>query len=125
MCSHQIESGDGINNLLLQISGDQKVASSLHYIYYFPLDYRGINKHKETQLASNTLNSFKKFKLQINGIYYTGILKLAVPFNNAGLSVRYSGFDLWVLEYSDGRMVKSEILSDVDIISEEPLSRPN
>lgn len=127
LCENQINVNDSLINLEVEnISEPVDSISLLHYIYYFSFDSRANkNKLRELHLANERLNSFKTHKITLNGNYFSGVFKLAVPFHNRGISTSFSGFDLWVLKYSEGKLLTFDILTDVDIISEQQLVRPN
>lgn len=125
LCAHQLNIQDSTIHLI-DNSGlsDFKDSSLLHYVYYFSFNYRS-RINPEVQLATTMLESFKKSNLRVNQMRYTGTLKLAVPFHNAGISSSYSGYNLWILEYSKGILTKIEIKNDVSLITEQVQERPH
>lgn len=126
LCEKQITIQDSTINLQIESNLIRsKDSIILHYLYYFSFNYMNTNDNSEVQLAATKLLSFEKFNLKVNNENFTGILKLAVPFHNAGISSRYSGYNLWIIEYSDGKLIHLNVKNDVDIISEQVLERPN
>ncbi len=91
--------------------------------YYFTFHSYSIGLYKEEVLARNQLMAFEKYALKVNNELYDGTLRLAVPFIG-GISTRYSGFDVWIITYSNGRVQSIEKLRDVDVINESPRIRP-
>lgn len=126
LCENNITIQDSTINLQSGLFFDNsKDTTILHYCYYFSFNYRSTNQNSEVKLASNILKAFEIFKLKVNNEDYSGILKLVVPFHNAGISSTFSGYNLWILEYSNGKLIKLVKKNDVDIISEQYMGRPN
>lgn len=125
LCEHQIDLHDSTIYLkTARITPAGKDSNLMHLIYYFSFRHYAINPNAEFKKASEKLQPFQTFNLNVNGEPYSGILKLAVPFNNAGISSKYSGCDLWLLTYDNGILMGLQIKHDVDIISEHGVARP-
>jgi hypothetical protein len=56
--------------------------------------------------------------------FLTGVLKIALPFKNAGVSTTYDGYDLLTYEFKEGRFVSKNKLTDVELEKEKAVIRP-
>ncbi|MGV3611493.1 MAG: hypothetical protein ACO1N0_11120 [Fluviicola sp.] len=118
-------------------SKDSNDVNSLHFVYYYsfkrnqhprrprnPEDRKAAAESQaQSKLAVKTLQSFEKFDLKLNNKNYSGIMKLAVPFENQGVRFQDDGYNLWILEYTNGKLVNLIIKKDVNIITEEHPTR--
>lgn len=119
------------------LSKDSNDVNSLHFIYYYSFK---INPHRnprrypearkanaefqaQSKLARNTLKAFETFDLRLNHKNYSGRMKLAVKFENHGVRFDQDGYNLWILEYSNGKLMNLTIKEDVNIITEEHPTR--
>ncbi|TSJ41201.1 hypothetical protein [Fluviicola chungangensis] len=73
---------------------------------------------------SKFLNNLETHDFFINGKEFTGILKIALPFKNAGVSTNYDGYDLLTYEFKEGRFVSKSKLTDVELEKEKAVIRP-
>lgn len=73
---------------------------------------------------SKFLNNLETHDFFINGKEFTGILKIALPFKNAGVSATYDGYDLLTYEFKEGRFVSKSKLTDVELEKEKAVIRP-
>ena len=73
---------------------------------------------------SKFLNNLETHEFFVNGKEFTGILKIALPFKNAGVSANYDGYDLLTYEFKEGRFVSKSKLTDVELEKEKPVIRP-
>jgi len=73
---------------------------------------------------SKFLNNLESHEFFINGKEFTGILKIALPFKNEGVSTLYDGYDLLSVEFKEGRFVSKSKLTDVELEKEKAVIRP-
>lgn len=73
---------------------------------------------------SKFLNNLETHEFFLNGKVFTGILKIALPFKNAGVSTTYDGYDLLTYEFKEGRFVSKSKLTDVELEKEKAVIRP-
>lgn len=73
---------------------------------------------------SKFLNNLETHEFFVNGKEFTGILKIALPFKNAGVSANYDGYDLLTYEFKEGRFVSKSKLTDVELEKEKAVIRP-
>lgn len=88
--------------------------STFHFYYYYSFSGRFIGQTEEDKLARDILLSIEKLNLRVNGKNYTGIIKLAIGFTDAGISSTYSGTGVWIIEYLNGNKININKLIDVD-----------
>lgn len=73
---------------------------------------------------SKFLNNLETHEFFLNGKVFTGVLKIALPFKNAGVSTMYDGYDLLTYEFKEGRFVSKSKLTDVELEKEKAVIRP-
>ena len=73
---------------------------------------------------SKFLNNLETHEFFLNGKVFTGDLKIALPFKNAGVSTTYDGYDLLTYEFKEGRFVSKSKLTDVELEKEKAVIRP-
>jgi predicted RNA-binding protein YlxR (DUF448 family) len=73
---------------------------------------------------SKFLNNLETHEFSLNGKVFTGVLKIALPFKNAGVSTMYDGYDLLTYEFKEGRFVSKSKLTDVELEKETAVIRP-
>lgn len=73
---------------------------------------------------SKFLNNLESHEFFLNGKVFTGVLKIALPFKNAGVSTLYDGYDLLTYEFKEGRFVSKSKLTDVELEKETAVIRP-
>jgi hypothetical protein len=73
---------------------------------------------------SKFLNNLETHEFFLNGKVFTGVLKIALPFKNAGVSTTYDGYDLLTYEFKEGRFVSKNKLTDVELEKEKAVIRP-
>nr|WP_294858612.1 hypothetical protein [uncultured Fluviicola sp.] len=73
---------------------------------------------------SKFLNNLETHELFLNGKVFTGVLKIALPFKNAGVGTTYDGYDLLTYEFKEGRFVSKSKLTDVELEKETAVVRP-
>lgn len=92
-------------------------------VHYYVSD-RKIKETDEIFLEySKFLNNLETHEFYINGKEFTGILKIALPFKNAGVSALYDGYDLLTYEFKEGRFVSKSKAADVELEKEKPMIR--
>jgi|GEM_PF-2925593 len=95
----------------------------LRFLYYFQFDgWFGVN-NPETQLANYTLVKLISYRIKMNGRFFSGKIKFAVFYNRAGISRTYSKYMVYENSYQDGKLLKSTILNDVNIFTDELMER--
>jgi|GEM_PF-6214924 len=72
---------------------------------------------------SKFLNNLETHEFFLNGKTFTGVLKIALPFKNAGVSTKYDGYDLLTYEFKEGRFVSKSKLTDVELEKEAAVVR--
>ncbi len=72
---------------------------------------------------SKFLNNLESHELFLNGKEFTGVLKIALPFKNAGTTNTYDGYDLLTYEFKEGRFVSKSKLTDVELEKEKAVIR--
>ena len=89
--------------------------------------YVSNRKTKETDELfleySKFLNNLESHDFFINGKEFTGVLKIALPFKNEGVSTQYDGYDLLTYEFKEGRFVSKSKASDVELEKEKAVIR--
>jgi hypothetical protein len=73
---------------------------------------------------SKFLNNLESHDFFLNGKEFTGVLKIALPFKNAGVSSTYDGYDLLTYEFKDGKFVSKSKATDVELEKEKAVIRP-
>lgn len=73
---------------------------------------------------SKFLNNMETHEFYINGKEFSGVLKIALPFKNAGVSALYDGYDLLTVEFKEGRFVSKSKATDVELEKEKSVIRP-
>lgn len=73
---------------------------------------------------SKFLKNLESHEFFVNGKEFTGVLKIALPFKNAGISTTYDGYDLLTYEFKEGRFVSKNKVTDVELEKEKPIVRP-
>jgi hypothetical protein len=122
LCYHMIS----INDSMIEISSKAKPVQPDSFLCY-KFMYYYINRNRinqadkitmeEGKLAYTTLEKIKTSGLKINGKPFTGCVKIASMFFNRGLR-HYSGFDLLVLYYDEGKILKHRLIPDVSLNDE-------
>ncbi|WP_300355133.1 hypothetical protein [Fluviicola sp.] len=93
-------------------------------VHYYVSD-RKITETDEIFLEySKFLKNLESHEFFLNGKEFTGVLKIALPFKNEGISVTYSGYDLLTYEFKEGRFVSKSKLTDVELEKEKAVIRP-
>jgi len=73
---------------------------------------------------SKFLNNLETHEFFLNGKVFTGVLKIALPFKNGGVSTNYDGYDLLTYEFKEGRFVSKNKVTDVELEKETAVIRP-
>lgn len=93
-------------------------------VHYYVAD-RGTNETDEIFLEySKFLKNLETHDFFVNGKEFNGVLKLAVPFKNEGISTKYAGYDLLTYEFKEGRFVSKNKAADVELEKEKAVVRP-
>lgn len=94
-------------------------------VHYYVSD-RKIRETDEIFLEySKFLNNLETHEFYINGKEFSGVLKIALPFKNAGVSSLYDGYDLLTYEFKEGRFVSKGKATDVELEKEKAVIRPS
>lgn len=94
-------------------------------IVHYYVSNRKITETDEIFLEySKFLNNLETHEFYINGKEFTGVLKIALPFKNAGVSTLYDGYDLLTVEFKEGRFVSKSKATDVELEKEKAVVRP-
>jgi len=96
-----------------------------HFHYFFQFTYWQDSFNHETELAGTILKKLISYKIKINDSPFSGQIKNAVLYHDVGISSNYSIYVIYVNKYQDGKLLKSIILRDVHLDTEEPITRPN
>lgn len=97
--------------------------NTIKIVHYYVAD-RKSNATDEVFLEyAKFINNLETHLLLINGKEFTGVLKIAVPFKNEGTGTTYSGYDLMVFEFAEGKFVSKSKLTDVELEKETKVAR--
>jgi hypothetical protein len=100
-------------------------SDSLHFYYYFMFNARQDMDNSETKLANSLLRKLTSYKIKINGNYFSGQIKFAAAYYKAGIFGDYGMNVIYVNQYEEGKLVKSNVLYDVNPHTEERIERHN
>lgn len=93
-------------------------------VHYYVANRKTTETDEVFLAYSKFLNNLETHDFFINGKEFTGILKIALPFKNAGVSTLYDGYDLLTYEFKEGRFVSKSKATDVELEKEKAVIRP-
>lgn len=93
-------------------------------VHYYVADRRKVETDEVFLEYSKFLKNLETHDLYINGKEFTGILKIALPFKNEGVSTQYGGYDLLTYEFKEGKFVTKSKANDVELEKEKAVVRP-
>lgn len=93
-------------------------------VHYYVSNRKTVETDEIFLEYSKFLNNLETHEFFVNGKEFTGILKIALPFKNAGVSTNYSGYDLLTYEFKEGRFVSKNKVTDVELEKEKAMIRP-
>lgn len=128
LCFNNMETQDMDSTITISVNqNSDSLASSdsLHFYYFFMFNARQDMHNSETKLANSLLRKLTSYKIKINGNYFSGQIKFAVAYYNAGISSTYGMYIIYVNHYKEGKLVKSNVLYDVNPHTEERIERHN
>lgn len=97
--------------------------NEIHITHYYVIDKSKHGTDQQFLEYANTLKELEMHQLFINGREFTGILKVATPFEKGGDHEDQSGYNILKLEYDEGKLVKTTRLEDVDLEKETAVAR--
>ena len=93
-------------------------------VHYYVSDRKKVETDEVFLEYSKFLKNLESQDFFINGKEFTGILKIALPFKNEGVSAQYDGYDLLTYEFKEGQFVSKSKLTDVELEKEKAVIRP-
>lgn len=93
-------------------------------VHYYVADRKKVETDEVFLEYSKFLNNLETHDFYVNGKEFTGILKVALPFKNEGVSTLYSGYDLLTYEFKEGKFVSKSKANDVELEKEKAVVRP-
>lgn len=89
--------------------------NEIHITHYYVIDKSKHATDQDFLDYANTLKELEMHQLFINGREFTGVLKVATPFEKGGDNQDQSGYNILKLEYEEGKLVKTTKFDDVDL----------
>jgi F0F1-type ATP synthase, gamma subunit len=93
-------------------------------VHYYVSDRKKVETDEVFLEYSKFLKNLETQEFFVNGKEFNGILKIALPFKNEGVSTQYDGYDLLTYEFKEGRFVSKSKLTDVELEKEKAVIRP-
>ena len=93
-------------------------------VHYYLSDRKKIETDEIFLEYSKFLKNLETLEFYVNGKEFNGVLKIALPFKNEGVSTSYDGYDLLTYEFKEGRFVSKSKLTDVELEKEKAVIRP-
>ncbi len=93
-------------------------------VHYYVADRKKVETDDVFLEYSKFLRNLEILTFYVNGKEFTGVLKIALPFKNAGVSALYSGYDLLTYEFKEGKFVLKSKANDVELEKEKAVIRP-
>ncbi len=93
-------------------------------VHYYVANRKTVETDEVFLEYSKFLNNLETHAFFVNGKEFTGVLKIALPFKNGGVSTNYDGYDLLTYEFKEGRFVSKSKLTDVELEKEKAVVRP-
>lgn len=93
-------------------------------VHYYVADRKKVETDEVFLEYSKFLKNLETHELFINGKEFTGVLKIALPFKNEGVSTLYNGYDLLTYEFKEGKFVSKSKANDVELEKEKAVVRP-
>lgn len=93
-------------------------------VHYYVADRKKVETDDVFLEYSKFLRNLEILTFYVNGKEFTGVLKIALPFKNAGVSSLYSGYDLLTYEFKEGKFVSKSKANDVELEKEKAVIRP-
>jgi hypothetical protein len=97
--------------------------NTVNIVHFYMADRKAKGTDEMFLLYGKFINSLEDHTLFINGKEFTGVLKVGVPFMNEG-AASYSGYDLLIYEFKEGKFEGKRKLTDVDLEKEKAIVRP-
>jgi hypothetical protein len=98
--------------------------NTVKIVHYYVADRKTSATDEVFLEYAKFLNNLETHQFYLNGKEFTGVLKIALPFKNEGKSALYSGYDLLVVEFVEGKFVSKSKLTDVELEKEKAVVRP-
>ncbi len=98
--------------------------NTVKIVHYYVADRKSKATDEVFLEYAKFLNNLETHQFYLNGKEFTGILKIALPFKNEGTSTSYSGYDLLIVEFAEGKFVSKSKLDDVELEKEKKVVRP-
>jgi len=98
--------------------------NTVKIVHYYVADRKTSATDEVFLEYAKFLNNLETHLLYVNGKEFTGILKIALPFKNEGVSTLYGGYDLLIVEFAEGKFVSKSKLTDVELEKEKAVIRP-
>jgi len=128
ICNEQIRLRD--NKVYLRTETSPASDSGCCKLLLYPVDDIRFAKEEFLQLpeereAKLLAEAIAKGPVYMNGKPFSGRIKLALGFTTMGVSAKwYSGYNLYVLSFNKGKLHSSDLLYDINLISERGIPRP-
>ncbi|MNJ85321.1 hypothetical protein D3C87_27920 [compost metagenome] len=93
-------------------------------VHYYVSDRKKVETDEVFLEYSKFLRNLEILTFYVNGKEFTGVLKIALPFKNEGVSAIYGGYDLLTYEFKEGKFVSKSKANDVELEKEKAVIRP-
>jgi len=98
--------------------------NTVKIVHYYVSDRKSKATDEVFLEYAKFLNNLETHLFYLNGKVFSGVLKIALPFKNEGISSSYSGYDVLVVEFAEGKFVSKDKLIDVELEKEAKVKRP-